>query len=354
MKKKLFSLALALALCLGLAVPAFAAGDTVSVTDAGISFDSILTNRYDNLKSETEKWNQEFHRNDPVEPEDEFQYHVGYITNSEGGFGSFWTYLVNDDVKLDFHVKSGEKFSIDAYYLTECGKSAGDVTIYTPISIACYWIRANKDGELVDKELIDEFFPGANYLVCWRGEKYDPDNAINVVFADKNGVPGTVPAFSDVEPTAYYAAPVAYAVVKNITNGTSTTTFSPSQNCTQAQILTFLYRADRGEGAATAEDMDKAISWAREKGMIDDSFDGSTPCTRSTAVSYIWQAFDKPKAEKASNFTDVDKDADYAEAVSWAMEKNVTNGYGGNDTFAPDRVCNRGEIVTFLFRAYNN
>ena len=349
MKKKLFSLALALARCLGLAVPAFAAGDTVSVTDAGISFDAISTSKYDNAKDAFD-WR--------TGPEDEFLYSVGYITNSEGGFGSFWTYLVNDDVKLDFHLKKGEKFSIDAYYLTEGGKSSGGVTIYTPISIACYWIRANEDGELVDKELIDEFFPGANYLVCWRGEEYDFDNAINIVFADKNGMPSTVPAFSDVTPTAFYAAPVAWAVYKEITNGYgSNDKFAPSIDCTEAQILTFLYRA-AGKPSTTkspvsvAASYQDAINWAYEKGMIGEEFKENTQCTRATAVNYIWQAFDKPKAEKASSFTDVDKGADYAEAVSWAVEKGVTNGYGGNDTFAPNRVCNRGEIVTFLYRAY--
>lgn len=161
------------------------------------------------------------------------------------------------------------------------------------------------------------------------------------------------PVFTDVPTGEWYAAPVAWAVEKNITNGTEPTKFSPNQNCTQAQILTFLYRAARGEGAATAKDMDKAISWARDKGMIDNSFNGSTPCTRATAVSYIWQAFNKLTA-KASSFTDVPANAAYAKAVDWAVEKGITKGDGSETTFAPDKVCTRGHIVTFLYRAYNN
>ena len=50
-------------------------------------------------------------------------------------------------------------------------------------------------------------------------------------------------AFADVGADAYYASPVAWAVDKSITNGTSATTFSPDATCTRAQILTFLYRA---------------------------------------------------------------------------------------------------------------
>ncbi|MBD5133748.1 MAG: S-layer homology domain-containing protein, partial [Clostridiales bacterium] len=60
------------------------------------------------------------------------------------------------------------------------------------------------------------------------------------------------------------------------------------------------------------------------------------------------------KAAEEASFSDVAANASYAGAVSWAVEKGVTKGYGGSDTFAPDRVCNRGEIAAFLYRAYNN
>ena len=50
------------------------------------------------------------------------------------------------------------------------------------------------------------------------------------------------PAFKDVKPGAYYADAVAWAVENNVTTGTSTTTFSPSDTCTRGQVVTFLYR----------------------------------------------------------------------------------------------------------------
>ncbi len=49
--------------------------------------------------------------------------------------------------------------------------------------------------------------------------------------------------FSDVAANAYYAGAVNWAVEQGITKGTSRTTFSPNENCTRAQIVTFLYRA---------------------------------------------------------------------------------------------------------------
>ena len=166
------------------------------------------------------------------------------------------------------------------------------------------------------------------------------------------------PSFTDVPAGQWYADPVAWAVDKGITNGTTPTTFSPGQDCTEIQILTFLWRAeDKPASTATvfsdlAGDYAPAANWAYEQGMIDDSFDPSAPCTRSTAVSYIWQALGEPEAE-ASSFTDVPAGASYAKAVDWAVEKGVTKGDGSEDTFAPDKVCTRGHIVTFLQRAYN-
>ena len=159
-------------------------------------------------------------------------------------------------------------------------------------------------------------------------------------------------AFTDVKPGDYFADAVAWAVEKEITNGTGNGKFSPGQSCTHAQILTFLYRADRAQGKADPADMDKAVAWARAKGMIDDSFNGGAPCTRADAVNYIWQALGRQDA-KASSFTDVDPGASCAKAVDWAVANGVTNGDNAAQTeFSPDKVCTRGHIVTFLHRAY--
>ena len=168
-------------------------------------------------------------------------------------------------------------------------------------------------------------------------------------------MPEPAPSFNDVSVSQYYAAPVAWAVSNDLTNGTGSGKFSPSQTCTQAQILTFLYREVRNADsavpvAATGSDMAAAVEWAREKGMIDDSFVGSTPCTRATAVYFIWMAFDAPGAS-GSTFKDIPAGADYAVSVSWAVQQGITNGTG-NGNFSPNNTCTRAQIVTFLYRAY--
>lgn len=163
-------------------------------------------------------------------------------------------------------------------------------------------------------------------------------------------------AFTDVEPDAYYAEAVTWAVESDITNGTTPTTFSPGDTCTHGQILTFLWRAAGKPGEASLQPDEAyyapALRWAEELGMLEgaERFDPAADCSRRDAVRYIWYAFHRPEAQPSS-FSDVPAGADWAGAVSWAVEQGVTKGTSAS-TFEPDNLCSRGEIVTFLHRAY--
>ncbi len=167
-------------------------------------------------------------------------------------------------------------------------------------------------------------------------------------------------AFIDVKPDAYYAAAVNWAVGRNITAGTSETTFSPDDTCTRAQILTFLWRA---VGAPKANDTNPfadvssghyyydAAVWAYQKGMVSGGkFSATAPCTRAATVMYLWKNAGSPDVGTVDSFADVAADADYANAVSWAVQNGVTSGTS-ETTFSPDMTCTRGQIVTFLNRA---
>lgn len=169
------------------------------------------------------------------------------------------------------------------------------------------------------------------------------------------------PAFNDVP--VWFREAVNWAAENGVTTGTSYYKFSPDKDCTQAQILTFLWRAAQEPRAdtpcpvtlpASLNYAESALAWAAEKGMIDGSLDPKAPCTRAQAVSYIWQALGKEEAQVGS-FPDVDAGADYAAAVAWAVENGVTNGFDSGDgtfQFRPGKVCSRGEIAAFLHRAY--
>ena len=194
--------------------------------------------------------------------------------------------------------------------------------------------------------------------------KPDGDNNSGQQPPDWNGEQPQMPVnnFTDVDSTDYYAEPVYWAAASNITTGTTETTFSPSDTTTRAQIVTFLWRLagspDPSSTKTAYTDVDtnayyyKAVLWAEEKGITtgtsDTSFSPDAECTRSQIVTFLHRYADTPSAEKTSSFMDVDTDAYYADAVSWAAENSITNGTS-ETTFSPDDSCTRGQAVTFLY-----
>ena len=114
----------------------------------------------------------------------------------------------------------------------------------------------------------------------------------------------TTTAFADVAPGSYYYNAVLWAVENGVTPGTSAPPFSPNAPCTRGQIVTFLQRS-----------------------------------------------LNETAKETNNPFTDVAPNAFYANAVLWAVANDVTKGTSAT-TFSPNANCTRGQIVTFLYRAY--
>ncbi len=98
--------------------------------------------------------------------------------------------------------------------------------------------------------------------------------------------------FTDVPETQYYCKAVLWAVEKGITKGTDETHFTPSQTCSTAHILTFLYRT-LGVGAdgwyAAAE------TWAGDAGLLeglDIEVRPGVECPRCDVVFFLWRALE--------------------------------------------------------------
>lgn len=178
----------------------------------------------------------------------------------------------------------------------------------------------------------------------------------------------TVPAaaFSDVDSGLYYAAPIAWAVEKGITTGTTESTFSPDALCTRGQIITFLWRAagSPAPGSKTVQPFTdvaesahyyQPVLWALAQEILDgrETLRPDTPCTRGETMLYLWRYAGSPAAGAPAAFTDVAPDADYAQAVAWAVSVGITDGTA-DATFSPDEVCTRGQIATFLYRCLND
>jgi hypothetical protein len=108
--------------------------------------------------------------------------------------------------------------------------------------------------------------------------------------------------FTDVKSTDWFYKAVLWAMANSITTGSGANTFSPRRECSRAEVVTFLWRAARQPEPTTT----------------------------------------------VNPFTDVE-DSFYYKAVLWAVENGITTGTS-KTTFAPKRVCTRGEVVTFLYR----
>lgn len=167
-------------------------------------------------------------------------------------------------------------------------------------------------------------------------------------------------SFSDVPTDAWFADAVNWAIAEGITDGDGANAFNPYGTCTNDHIITFLYRAAGKPAAGSARPSftiknawaADAINWAYSKGFINSNFEENTPCTRATAVDYMWRVFGKPSAQTSAAFTDMAGYGYYISPVSWAVEQGIVEGTGEN-SFSPGLTCNRATIVTMLYRAYS-
>ena len=113
---------------------------------------------------------------------------------------------------------------------------------------------------------------------------------------------GAMP-FADVKAGSYYYDAVLWAVEQGITKGTSDTMFSPDATCTRAQIVTFLWRANgspavSGNSAFTDVASDAyyaaAVTWAEKNdvtgGIGGGLFGSNNNCTRAQIVTFIYRS----------------------------------------------------------------
>ena len=185
--------------------------------------------------------------------------------------------------------------------------------------------------------------------------------------ADKVTVEPTfswVNPFADVANSAYYVDAVEWMLKREVTQGTTETTFSPNLNCTRAQIVTFLWRAagsPEPKGTVSFADVSagsyyaKAVAWAVENGITGGTGNGlfspDAACTRAQSAAFLYRAAGSPAVNGSAGFSDVAADAYYAQAVAWAKEHGITGGIGGG-LFGSANDCTRAQIAAFLWRLY--
>ena len=217
-----------------------------------------------------------------------------------------------------------------------------------------------------DCELCDEYetmiIPGAPAPSAPE-DPVDPVDPVDPEDPEDPEDPVVENPFTDVVEGEYYTEAVLWAVENGITTGTSEDTFSPNDECTRGQIVTFLWRAAGCPVVETenvfvdvveGEYYYDAVLWAVENGITNgtgaDTFSPNATCTRAQVVTFLWRAAGCPVVETENAFVDVVEGTYYYNAVLWAVENGITNGTGA-DTFSPNAICVRGQIVTFMYRA---
>ena len=182
---------------------------------------------------------------------------------------------------------------------------------------------------------------------------------VKAVFMDDNTM---LNFFTDVHAEDYYYDAVLWAAQEGVTGGTNGTLFAPNAGCTRAQAVTFLWRAAGSPEPKTLSSFAdvpadayyaKAAAWAVEnnvaKGVSETAFAPDTNCTRAQIVTFLWRAQQSPASGGKNPFADVSADAYYYNAVLWAVENDVAKGVS-ETAFAPNDNCTRAQIVTLIYR----
>ena len=97
-----------------------------------------------------------------------------------------------------------------------------------------------------------------------------------------------------------------------------------------------------------------AVQWAVKNGITNgtgkNTFSPNDVCSRYQIVMFLWRAAGQPEAKAAVSFADVKPGDIFYEAVQWAVERGITKGTDST-SFSPYAPCTRGQIVTFLHRS---
>ena len=203
---------------------------------------------------------------------------------------------------------------------------------------------------------------GGKYAFTMPASKVE----VRVTFMEDNSL---LNFFYDVPNNAYYFDAVKWAVENGITGGVGGYLFAPNGDCTRAQIVTFLWRAagspvvnyamnmsDVPEGSYYAEAVRWALSEGITTGTTENTFSPDSECTRAQAVAFLFRYAASEAVtlqELVSGFSDADSVPGYAlPAMNWALAEEIVQGNGSK--LMPNDSCTRAQIVTFLFRAYQD
>ena len=183
--------------------------------------------------------------------------------------------------------------------------------------------------------------------------------------AKKRGELPETGTFTDVDENDYFFDAVEWAAENGITGGVSAERFGAALDCSRAQTMTFLWRAmgepEPGSYDPALTDVKRgsyyydAVLWAMQEGITTGAGKGlfapDATVTRGQFVTFLYRLSGE-KSDAVHPFTDVPAGSYYEPAIAWAYSKGITTGTS-KTAFSPDAPCTRAQIITFLYRYFN-
>ena len=178
------------------------------------------------------------------------------------------------------------------------------------------------------------------------------------------GDDGSKLPFKDVKAGAWYEDSVKYVYENKLMLGTTDDTFTPDGTMTRAMFATVLYRmagSPSVEGLSVSfKDVPEdywaydAIAWALNKGVVNgfsaDEFKPKQAITREQLVAMLYRYSGNPEVSGELSFTDAAAVCDWAvNPILWACQNKIVQGYT-DGSFAPDKTANRAEMAAIIQR----
>ena len=174
---------------------------------------------------------------------------------------------------------------------------------------------------------------------------------------------GEIFPFDDVPRDAYYRDSVIWAMNNGITSGTTVSAFSPDMTTTRAQTITFLWRAmgspeprltdNPFRDVRESDYFYKAVLWAIEKGVTSGTsktaFHPYEVCSEAEVITFLWRALDRPHARTHSEMAAGLGEHYYADAAAWADAHGLFSA--AHTHFAPMQPATRAHIAVYLYQS---
>ena len=276
---------------------------------------------------------------------------VAITFNENGGTVSPATANTNAYGKLDsLPTPTRSGYSFDGWYTTaEGGTAVTTDTVFDSIAtIYAHWTRNSSSGSHTT------YYPVNTPAKSEGG---------SVVVSPKSASKGSAVTVT-VTPESGYQVSSVQAVDKDGKKLTLTDKgdgkYTFVMPASKVEVSASFAQVQKPEEASPYRDVSKdsyyydAVQWASDKGITNGVSDGvfapDWVCTRGQIVTFLWRSVGSPAPKTAEMpFADVAEDAYYAQAVLWAVENGITKGTS-ETTFSPDQTCTRAHAVAFLYR----